>query len=145
MPHINVLIGSDGAVIDVAVAVGRPWQEQLSRLGAHGPQPMTVRALIDTGSDLSVIHPQVLNQLSVNRAGSVQIRRPGSGSGYRLAALFEVQLSIGGIGPDVPWMATRVAGVAPSTPSVLALIGRDILGRCTLFYNGPRSELTLSY
>jgi hypothetical protein len=32
MPHINVLIGSDGAVIDVAVAVGRPWQEQLSKL-----------------------------------------------------------------------------------------------------------------
>jgi hypothetical protein len=26
----------------------------------------------------------------------------------------------------------------------LALIGRDVLAECTLFYNGPRGELTLS-
>ena len=31
-----------------------------------------------------------------------------------------------------------------STPTVLALIGRDVLEHCTLFYNGPRGELTLS-
>ena len=145
MPHISVRIGSDGAVIDVCVAIGRPWQQQLARLGTPVPQPMTIRALIDTGSDLSAVHPQILHQMGVNRAGSVQIRRPGSGSGYRLAALFEVQFSIGGIVPGVPWIATRAAGVAPSSPSVLALIGRDILKHCTLFYNGPRDELTLSY
>ncbi len=37
-----------------------------------------------------------------------------------------------------------VIGAAPSTPTVLALIGRDVLRQCTLFYNGPRGELTLS-
>ena len=31
-----------------------------------------------------------------------------------------------------------------STPTVFALIGRDVLEHCTLFYNGPRRELTLS-
>src|SRR5262245_18810949 len=122
MPHINARIGTDGAVIELAVAVGRPWQQQLARLGTPVPQPMAIRALIDTGSDLSAIHPQILHQLGVNRAGSVQIRRPGSGSGYRLVALYEVQLSIGGVSPSARWIATRVAGVAPSTPTALALI-----------------------
>jgi Aspartyl protease len=106
MPHINARIGSDGAVIELAVAVGRPWQQRLSTLGAPAPPPM--RALIDTGADLSAIHPQILHQLGVNRAGSVQIRRPGSGSGYRPVALYEVQLSIGGVSPSAPWGSLRV-------------------------------------
>lgn len=33
----------------------------------------------------------------------------------------------------------------PLQPTVFALIGRDVLEHCTLFYNGPRRELTLSH
>ena len=144
MPHFTVMIGSDGPVIDLAVAVGRSWQRRLAAQGAVVPSPMTVRALIDTGSDLSVVHPQVLQQLGVQATGSIRIRRPGAGGGFRLAALSDVQLSIGGLSPGTLWISTRVVSVAPSTPTVLALIGRDVLEHCTLFYNGPRGELTLS-
>jgi hypothetical protein len=100
--------------------------------------------LIDTGADLSVVHPQILQQLGVPATRSVRIRRPGAGDGFLVASLYDVDLSIGGASPGTRWIATRVIGVAPSTPTVLALIGRDVLGQCTLFYNGPRSELTLS-
>ena len=58
--------------------------------------------------------------------------------------LSDVQLLIGGPRPGTLWVSTRVVSVAPSTPTVLALIGRDVLEHCTLFYNGPRGELTLS-
>jgi hypothetical protein len=144
MPHFTVTIGSDGPVIDVAVTIGRSWQSELTKMGAPVPPPLTLRALIDTGADLSVIHPQILRQLRVNRAGSVQIRRPGYGSGFHLAAISEIQISIGGLSPGAHWISTRAIGVTPSTPTVLALIGRDILEHCTLFDNGPRGELTLS-
>jgi predicted aspartyl protease len=144
MPHITLMIGSDGPVIDVAVTVGQRLQQQFVAQGVAPPQPVTIRALIDTGSDLTAIHPQILQQFGVRSSGSVRIRRPGAGSGYRLAAISEVRLSIGGISPGASWIPTRVVGVAPSTPTVLALIGRDILELCTLFYNGPRGELTLS-
>ena len=60
MPHFTVMIGSDGPTIDLAVAGGRAWQRQLATQGSSVPSPTTVRALIDTGSDLSVVHPQVL-------------------------------------------------------------------------------------
>jgi hypothetical protein len=144
MPHFSVMIGSDGPTIDLVVAVGQAWHRRLAAQGTSLPSPTTVRALIDTGSDLSVIHPQVLQQLGVQATGSVRVRRPGSGGGFRLAALFDTELSIGGVSPGTVWIPTRVVGVAPSTPTVLALIGRDVLERCTLFYNGPRAELTLS-
>jgi hypothetical protein len=145
MPHLTVMIGSDGAVIDVAVAVGPILRQDLLGRGTPPPPPVTIRALIDIGSDLTAIHPRILQQFDGRPAGAVQIRRPGLGSGYRLAALSEVQLSIGGVSPGASWIATWAVGMAPSTPTVLALIGRDILKQCTFFYNGPRDELTLSY
>jgi hypothetical protein len=59
--------------------------------------------------------------------------------------LYDIELAIGSASPGAIWIATKVIGVAPSTPTVLALIGRDVLGHCTLFYNGPRSELAISF
>jgi hypothetical protein len=144
VPHFTVMIGSDGPTIDLAVAVGRARQRWLATRGIPVPSPTTVRALIDTGSDLSVVNPQALQQLGVQATGSVRIRRPGTEGVFRLAAMFDIQLSIGGVSPGTSWISTRVVGVAPSTPTVLALIGRDVLEQCTLFYNGLRGELTLS-
>ena len=108
MPHFTVMIGSDGPTIDLAVAVGRAWQRRLATRGTPVPSPTTVRALIDTGSDLSAVHPQVLQQLGVQAIGSVRIRRPGVGGGFRLAAMFDIQLSIGGVSPGT--QARRGAG-----------------------------------
>jgi hypothetical protein len=146
MAHLTVMFGSDGPAIDLTVAVSGSWQRQLSAQGAVVPSsPLTVRALIDTGSDLTVVHPQVLQQLGVRATGSIRIRRPGTGAGLHQASLSRVQISIGGFSPSSSWISTRIVGVAPSSPTVWALIGRDMLERCTLFYNGPRSELTVSW
>ncbi|MFI5454375.1 MAG: aspartyl protease family protein [Isosphaerales bacterium] len=145
MPHFTVMIGADRPVIDLGVAVGRSWQRRLATQGAVVPPATTVRALIDTGSDLSVVHPQILHQLGVQATGSIRIRRPGAVGGFRPASLSDVQLSIGGLSPGTLWVSTLVVSVAPSTLTVFALVGRDVLEHCTLFYNGPRRELTLSY
>ncbi len=145
MPHITVMIGADGPVIDLGVAVGRSWQRRLAAQGIVVPSATTVRALIDTGSDLSVVHPQVLHQLGVQATGSIRIRRPGAAVGFRPASVSEVELSIGGLSPGTQWVSAQVVCVAPSTPTVFALIGRDVLEHCTLFDNGPRRELTLSH
>jgi predicted aspartyl protease len=144
MPHFSSMIGSDGPVIDLAVAVGETWQRHIAARGLSVPSPAVVRALIDTGSDLSVVHPQVLQQLGVQPTGSVRIRRPGTGAGFRQAPMCDVQLAIGDLGLGAIRIPTRVVSVIPSTPTVLALIGRDLLKSCTVFYNGPRGELTLS-
>jgi Aspartyl protease len=140
MAHLTVMFGSDGPAIDLAVAVGGSWQRQLSAQGAVVPSPLTVRALIDTGADISVVHPHVLQQLGVQPTGSIRIRRPGTGPGFRPASLARVRLSIGGTSSGTRWISTRVVGISPSTPTVLALIGRDVLAECTLFYNGPRAS-----
>ncbi len=45
MPHYTVVIGSDGPVIDLAVAVGGSRQRRLAAQGVVVPSPMTVRGL----------------------------------------------------------------------------------------------------
>ena len=137
MPHFTVTIGSEGPVIELAVAVAMIRKREAAP-SAPTLSPITVRALIDPGADLSAIHPQILQQLGVEATDSVRIRRPGEGSGFHLAGLSDVELAIGGASVGTPWMPAQVIGVAPSTPTVLALIGRDVLSHCTLFYNGPR-------
>ena len=77
MPHYHVTIGTDGPVIDLAVAPGGSWRRRLAAQGAVIPSPTIVRALIDTGSDLSVVHPLVLQQLGAQATGSIRVRRPG--------------------------------------------------------------------
>jgi predicted aspartyl protease len=131
-------------MIELAVAVGETWQRRLAARGLSVPSPTVVRALIDTGSDLSVVHPQVLQQLGVQATGPIRIRRPGTGTKFRQAPMCDVQLAIGDLGFGAIRIPTRVVSVAPSTPTVFALIGRDVLKTCTLFYNGPRGELSLS-
>jgi hypothetical protein len=56
MPHFTVILGSDGPTVDLVVAVGRAWQRRLATQATSVPSPTMVRALIDTGSDLSVVH-----------------------------------------------------------------------------------------
>ena len=100
-------------MIDLAVAVSGSWQRRLAAQGTIVPSPTTVRALIDTGSDLSVVHPQVLQQLGVQATGSIRIRRPVAGSGFRLEALSDVQLAVGGLSSDPLWISTRVVSSGP--------------------------------
>lgn len=114
MPHFTVMIGADGPPIDLVVAVGRAWHRRRAAQGTSVPSPTTVRARIDTGSALSVVQPQVLQRLGVQATGSVRVRRPGAGGGFRLASMFDTQLSISGISPGAVWMAIRLSGFSPN-------------------------------
>jgi predicted aspartyl protease len=144
MPHSKVTIGSDGPAIDLAVSVGRTWAARLVAQGVSVPSPVTVRSLIDTGADISAVHPRILQQLGCRPTAAVRIRRPGMTRNFLVASLYDAEVAIDGTTRGSQWISMTVIGVAPSTPTVLALIGRDALVQCTFFYNGPRSELTLS-
>jgi hypothetical protein len=76
------------------------------------------------------------------------IRRPGAGVGSRRVDVHDIRLAFGGI-PSPPvrvsWVEVEAVAVAPAAPSVLALIGRDMLAHCQFVYDGPGGELLLVY
>jgi hypothetical protein len=146
MPIIRVPIGADGPVIDVGLWLPRALSHALVAQGMVVPPPQTIRALIDTGADQSAIHPNALATIASPPSGTILVRRPTSITSVRRVNLHDVRLMFGGTADSRPrssWIEVESAAVVPADPSVLALIGRDMLANCQFVYDGFKSELLL--
>jgi hypothetical protein len=146
MPVIRVPIGSDGPVVDLVLWIGRAAAHALIAQGRAVPTPQTIRALIDTGASRTAIHPAALGLIHSLAGGTAKVRRPGSRSAFRLVDRHDVRLAFGGASdPSVgaAWVGIEAVAVIPADPSILALIGRDMLAHCQFVYDGWRGELLL--
>ena len=148
MPLARITIGSDGPVIDLAVCIGFAVERGLQRRGKKVPSFQTVRALIDTGADRTAIHPDVLASINSPPSGTFRLRRPGSASAVRNVDVHDVRLAFAAhpvSRSSGQWVALKAVAAVPADPSILALIGRDMLATCHFLYDGPRSEVVLVY
>ena len=145
MPLIRVPIGIDGPIIDLGIWMARPMAHAYIARGLVVPPPQTIRALIDTGADRTAIHPNALALVASAPSGTIRVRRPGQAAARRVN-LHDVRLAFGGavVSPTRgPWIELESAAVVPADPSVLALIGRDMLAHCQFVYDGLKCELLL--
>lgn len=145
MPVLRVPIGPDGPVIDLGLWTGRVAAQALIARGRAVPGPQAVRALIDTGADRTAIHPAALQSVQSLPAGTARVRRPGTGTAFRRVDIHDVRLAFAGISASstATWVDIDAVGVVPANPSILALIGRDMLEHCQFIYDGWGSELLL--
>lgn len=130
---------SQGPVVQVVLSVAQTIADQLLQQGLPVPTPVAGLALIDTGASSTCIDDasaqqlqlpaiDVVNMISASHANIQQNIYP---------VLIEV---MGGIRIDVP----RAMGANLAPQNLVALIGRDFLQQCTLFYNGPAGAITLA-
>ena len=145
MPKIQVPIANDGPILELSVWTSRAIAHAMVAGGRPVPAARTMRALLDTGSDLTVIHPLLLQPLSPVSLGSVEVSRPGMDGGFYCATLHKVRVAFAGPGPGVKWIEVKAVGLVPATPGVLAIIGRDLLAHCRFLYDGFKAEITLAY
>ena len=146
MALIRVLIGADGPVIDLGIWLARALAHALVAQGQVVPPPQTIRALIDTGADRTAIHPNALASIASPPSGTPLVRRPGSTTASRRVNVHDVRLAFGGTvvsSTRRSWVEVEAAAVVPADPSVLALIGRDMLAHCQFIYDGLKGELVL--
>jgi len=146
MALIRVPIGANGPVIDLGIWLARALAHALVARGQAVPPPQTIRALIDTGADRTAIHPNALASIASPPSGTTLVRRPGSTTAARPVNLHDVRLAFGGAvvsSTRGSWVEVESAAVVPADPSVLALIGRDMLAHCQFIYDGLKGELLL--
>ncbi len=146
MALIRVPIGADGPVIDLGIWLARALAHTLVAQGQAVPPPQTIRALIDTGADRTAIHPNALGSIASPPSGTTLVRRAGSTTGARRVNLHDVRLAFGGAivsSTRGSWVELESAALVPADPSVLALIGRDMLAHCQFIYDGLKGELLL--
>jgi len=91
-------------------------------------------ALVDSGTDITVIPERIITQLKLRRVDSM----PVSGFGERViqATVYSATLEIEGISESKIY---RILGWSKD----YALIGRDLLNQLIAVLNGPSQELSL--
>lgn len=129
-PHIEILISTTRPEFEEGRAIGLEFRE------------LVVHALIDTGASLTVINPQIattckLLQTDWNRITTVG-GMAGSYPAYAAAISFP--------GTDLPGFDVVRVVACPIIEQRFfsCLIGRDILRKWVLTYDGPNGELEIN-
>ncbi len=147
--HFTLQIDSAGPVLQALVAVSNPRRTALGKAGQPVPNPVPIRALVDTGASCTCVDPTVLKDgLKLTPTGSVSVNTPTTGATPHDAEQYDIALYI----PAVAGQPVLVFETIPVVSSVLlssqgfhALIGRDILQQCLFIYNGATGTFTLGY
>jgi predicted aspartyl protease len=138
LPPAAALLGQ-GPVVPVVLSVAQTIADQLLQQGLPVPAPVSGSALIDTGASSTCIDDATAQTLQLPAIDVVTMTSASHASTQQ--NIYPVLIEVaGGIRIDVP----RAMGANLAPQSLVALIGRDFLQHCTLFYNGPTGHITLS-
>ncbi|WP_377779190.1 aspartyl protease family protein [Paraburkholderia dipogonis] len=121
---------------------------QLALQAAGQPAPPTTNGvfLIDTGASNTNVDPTLLAPLQLQPTGSIQVHTPSTNGAPVVCNQYDVELAIGSPnGPPFTIAALPVTEASLITQGIAGLLGRDVLSRCTLIYNGVLQMYTLCY
>src|SRR5262249_21722689 len=142
-------IDDRGAAIVVWVGVSVARQKLLEKMGFVVPSPIAVRAQIDTGSHLTGFLPEVFRRLDLTPFGDIAIRTPSTKPGEPCQCnQFDVSVTL--VSGTVQECIASVHAIAGEDfdrheDGIQAILGRDILDRCTFHYYGPQRAFALSF
>jgi predicted aspartyl protease len=149
MPHFTLGIDVSGAVVNAGVFVSEARRAALQRKNIDVPGPQIIRVLVDTGASFTSVDPSVLIALGITPTGTIDIVTPSTGKGMHTAETYDVDFAIGGAKlEDQPLRLTNLRVAACElyfNQGIHALVGRDILRRCVLHYNGDLGMFTLAF
>lgn len=148
MPHFTLLIEPAGPVVNAIITVSEGRRSALTAAGQDIPGIQVIRALVDTGASHTSIEPAVLASLGLTPTGTIEIVTPSTGTGTHTADTYDVDFSIYGSTNEPPLLFSNLRVSTAelfSRQGIHALIGRDILSRCVLVYNGTLAQFTLAF
>jgi predicted aspartyl protease len=126
--------------VQVKVGLAQSMANQILQQGKTPPVAISGIALIDTGATSTCIDDAVAQQLQLPVVNVVNVASASHGS--TVQNVYPIQIEVTGLPISIE--APNAIGAALAAQGLLALIGRDVLQHCTLFYNGLTGEITLS-
>ena len=146
MPSLTGLIEPDGPVVRLWVNVSSPRAAAMKAANQPVPTSVLIREIIDTGASATVIDEDTILGLGLIPTGSVHIHTPSTGSTPQVCNQYDVSLWYY-VPPSNHLLTAALAIIATDLTSqnIQALIGRDLLSRCTLIYNGPQNSFLMSF
>jgi len=147
VPSITLTVGAAGPVLTAFVAPSLPRQQALTAAGLPLPAATSGTFLVDSGSSGTVVDKTLITPLGLTATGSVMCHTPSTGPQAVPFLQYDVALIIPGPAPQTAWIIEAVAVVESdlSAQGIHGLIGRDLLSRAILVYNGPTNHFSLAY
>jgi|SRR5208337_2536095 len=151
MNTLSALVDAQGALIDILLTLAGPDLLALRQKGAPLPQPVAARAVIDTGADVTCLDSKLIVPLIASGLppGKFLLTNLPATGGLRPSMEYSVGLTI--VHPSGRTRSNLVLRNQPVVEQALgslgydALIGRDVLDRCLLIYDGPGRRFSLAY
>ena len=130
----------NGPRISISIGHSEMEYEESKSLGLDLPPPLTVSGLIDTGASITVINPRVAESRRLRQTGFALVSAAGSQAQYP-----EYVASLKFPGTDLQsFDLVRVVGCQLPRQPIACLIGRDILRKWLVTYNGRASTVRIS-
>ncbi len=126
----------EGALIDVRLG---PSRAAVETAAADPITEVEVGALFDTGADITVIHPGLAQQIGIYPHDRIEVA--GMHGTTELCNVYDVQLRQPDSDLVIPDL-TVVEGNVLGAPQIQVLIGRSVLWRGVLVYDGVHQRFS---
>lgn len=142
---------SDGAVLPIEIGLNAKTVQRLRQASSPIPPPFSAAALLDSGAEASCIDRALamrLQALGLQPDRTVFANFPALGG---LRPIYEYLVNLTVLHPSGDPRANLVLRNLRMIEQALgplgyeALIGRDVLDRCLLVYDGPGRRVTLAF
>ena len=126
-------LARDGPRFEVEVGITNALQTHLQQKNMPVPNPVKGMGLIDTGAAVSCIDDAIATQLGIKPTGTTNAHGM---SGPSVRNLYSARITILAGAQKWNYDSTRIMGVNINKQGLIALIGRDLLGKGILVYSG---------
>ncbi|SIO65518.1 Aspartyl protease [Singulisphaera sp. GP187] len=146
MPNLTVTVGAGQApILELIVGPTEATIEALRAAGEPIPLPILVPAMLDTGAGTSLLARRIAEKLGLDPGGERIVIGVGS-EGTETGVVYRIRLAFPAVPPML--LASTVCVVAVEDLAkfdVGMILGRDLLSRCVLLYNGPDGRCTFAF
>lgn len=136
----GIILQKQGPCVQVTIGLAQSIAAQLLQQGLPLPAPVSGVGLIDTGASSTCIDSGIALQMQLPVVNVVNVASASHSSSQQ--NVYPIQIEV--VGLPISIEAPSSIGAALSAQGLIALIGRDVLQHCTLFYNGIAGTFTLS-
>ena len=145
MPRASGRIEPIGALVTIGVSATPRRVVELRKIGRKPASTTEFLGLIDTGASHTAIDPHVARQLALESTGFVSIHTPSTDSSQVERDSYDAMISLGVGKRGMVSVACEVVECQLAHHGFLVLVGRDVLSRCILTFDGPADRFLLDF
>jgi hypothetical protein len=147
MPTLTGPLTANGALVRILIGVSEARRRVLRRVGLPVPTPSTIRAVVDTGSFVSVADAPAIAPLGVAPYDQPTFFTSATGLTPHVRDVYKLSITLlDDSGATMAyWPAVDVLpGVFLPTDAVRGVVGRDLLATGVLHFDGKGGVFSLT-